>query len=278
MIKPRESFHFNPPIHVKDWMIGLTGLEVYNSILNITKENNKFELYTDTFDEFSFEELKDELEEILNIPNITNNHLEDEIIGPRIIKAYWKLRSEKSSTNGYIILLLGYARSPFRDFESYIRIAVGLDEDDIQLILKQYNANFVTNELDPSNYTIEDLQEAVYPLGDYEGTLQIEYDDLNKKTKRILTRFGSTFGTLRFDEKPFFHTLLGFTPYWDYKPTNAIHADSPGVHTSDEILNLNTKNKIHLKCDFIDGSVVNGIREPILFSFVLEKKPGYKVF
>ena len=49
------------------------------------------------------------------------------------------------------------------------------------MILKQYNANFVTYELDPGNYTIEDLQEAVYPLGDHEGTLQIEYDDLNKK-------------------------------------------------------------------------------------------------
>ena len=32
MIKPRETFHFKPPIHVKgDWMIGLTDLEVPNS-------------------------------------------------------------------------------------------------------------------------------------------------------------------------------------------------------------------------------------------------------
>ena len=55
MLKPRESFHFNPPIHTKgDWMLSLIDLEVYNSIFNITKENNKFEHYTDTFDEFSF--------------------------------------------------------------------------------------------------------------------------------------------------------------------------------------------------------------------------------
>ena len=45
-------------------MIGLISLEVYNSIFKITEENNKFELHTDTFDEFSFEELKDELEDI----------------------------------------------------------------------------------------------------------------------------------------------------------------------------------------------------------------------
>ena len=56
MLKPRETFHFNPPIHTKgDWMLGLIDLEVYNFIFIITEENNKFELYTDNFDEFSFE-------------------------------------------------------------------------------------------------------------------------------------------------------------------------------------------------------------------------------
>ena len=94
-----------------------------------------------------------------------------------------------------------------------------------------------------------------------------------------MTRFDNTFGTLRFDKKSFFHTLLGFTPYWDYKPTNAIHADSSGVYTSDKnILNLNTIDKIHLKCDCIDGSIQDGLRQPILFSFVLNIPSGFKVF
>ena len=272
MTKPRETFHFNPSIKTEgEWMLGLIDLEVYNSIFNITKENNKFELYTDTFDEFSFEELNDEIEEILNIPEITDNHLEDESLGPPKAETFSKLRLDKTSHDGYIILLMGYARSPFRDFESYLRIFVGLEEDNIRLILKQYNEKFVTYELDPGNYTIVDLKKAVYPLGDHEGTLQIEYDDLNKKVKLILTRFGETFGTLRFDEKGFLHTLFGFNPYWDYKPTN--------VYTSNKIiLNLNTINKIHLKCDIIDGSIQDGIRQPILFSFVLDKPSGYKIF
>jgi len=115
-------------------------------------------------------------------------------------------------------------------------------------------------------------------MGDHEGTLKIEYGDISMKTKFILTRCGATFGTLRFDERSFFNTLLGFTPYWFYKPTNASYSDSPGVYTSDKILNLNTIDKLHLKCDVIDGSVVNGIREPILFSFILDKPSGYKVF
>ena len=89
---------------------------------------------------------------------------------------------------------MGYARSPFRDFENYLRIVIGLEEDNIQLILKQCNEKFVTYELNPGNYSIEDIQKSVYPLRDHEGTLKNEYDDLNKKVKLILTRFGSTFG------------------------------------------------------------------------------------
>ena len=270
MIKPRETFHFIPQIQTEgDWMLGLIDLEIYNSIFNITKENNKFELYTDSFDEFSFEELKDEIEEILNIPKITDDVLEDDILASRIAETYWKLRSDKTSHDGYIILLKGYAKSPYRDFESYLRIVVGLEEDNIQLILKQYNKKFITYELEPGNYNIKDLQEAVY----HKGTIQTEYDELNKKVNLILTNL------MRFDEKSFFHTILGFDPYWDYKPTNAIHAYSPGVYISDKInLNLNTINKIHLKCDVIDGSIQDGIRQPILFSFVLDKPNGYKIF
>ena len=33
-----------------------------------------------------------------------------------------------------------------------------------------------------------------------------------------------------------------------------------------------------MKCDCIDGSIQDGVRQPILFSFVLDKLSGYKVF
>ena len=121
------------------------------------------------------------------------------MIGPRFIQSYWKLRSEKSNTDGYIILLMRYARSarsPFRDFESYLRIVVGLNEDDIDLILKQCNEKVITYELSPDIYTIENISKVVYTMGDHEGTLQSEYDDDPMKTRLTLTRFGLTFRTL----------------------------------------------------------------------------------
>ena len=284
MIKPRETFHFKPPIHVKgDSMIGLVDLEEYNSIFDITEENNKFEIYRDSFNKFGFLELEDELEEILNFPHISKEHLQDDEIGPRIIDEYYKLSHEKKNSGGYRILLMGYSRSLFRDFESYLGIVVGLDEKDIQLILKEYNSHFITNELTPGIYTIQDISDSVHTFSGHSEIIQIEYDDINMKAKIILKlvsdEVGFALGTLRFDERSFFHTLLGFELFWDYKPTNSNHNAIPGVYTSDKILLfLNTIDKIHLKCDCIGGSIQDGVRKPILFCFVLDKPGGYKIF
>ena len=178
--------------------------------------------------------------------------------GPCFIEAYKILRLEKSSTVCYIILIMGYARSPFGDFGSFLGILVGLDEEDIQLFLKQSNSNSVTYELSPGIYSMNDISEGVYKMGDHEGPLQIEYDDISMRAKLILTRFGSVFGTLRFNEKSFFDVLIKFSLSWDYKPTNAIHADSLVVYTTDETLNLGTIDKFFSTSDVTDGSVING--------------------
>ena len=95
----------------------------------------------------------------------------------------------------------------------------------------------------------------------------IENDDVTMKTK-LDVRDGIV--TIRFNKKSFFSSILGFTAGWDYKHNNQ--------YLSQKIVNLNSTNKIHLKCDVIDGSVVNGLRQPIFYSFVSDKKPGYKVF
>ena len=118
-------------------MIGFTNLEAYFSIFYITEGNNKFELYSTKVDEFSFTESKDELQEIPNVPNFTPKKLQDEKKGPRKSSANEELKTEKGLTDGYITLLMCYDRPPFREFESFLRIVVGLDEDDIQLIFKQ---------------------------------------------------------------------------------------------------------------------------------------------
>ena len=79
------------------------------------------------------------------------------------------------------MLTTGYAQSLFKDFESYLRFVVGLDETDIQLVLKQYKSNFVTHEIYPGICNIKDSLEVVYTMGDHERTLKIEYDEISMK-------------------------------------------------------------------------------------------------
>ena len=73
--------HFTPPIQIQgDRMIGLTSLEVYISVSNILEENIIFELYTDNFQsDLSFNELKDEVAEVLGVSDFTPEELEHEI-------------------------------------------------------------------------------------------------------------------------------------------------------------------------------------------------------
>ena len=143
-----------------------------------------------------------------------------------------------------------------------------MNKENFQVISKLYFSNFITYEIPPGTYSIKDFSEVVYTMGDHDGTLQIEYDDISMKTKPILKRFGGSFGTLRFDEKSFFQTLSNYPPppQWNNKPTNEIHADFLDVFTSEIVMKLSTKDKIHLKCDVIDGSVLNGSRLPVLYT------------
>ena len=90
MTKPKETFHFKPPISIKgSWMIGLTDLEVYSSSFNITEENDKFELYKfpeDKIGGLSYIKVRDEIEKDLDIEDITEADLQNEKIAPIVIE------------------------------------------------------------------------------------------------------------------------------------------------------------------------------------------------
>ena len=169
-------------------------------------------------------------------------------------------------------ILSNYTSSVFQDFESFLRTQIDLIEEDIKLVVDENNSSFLTYENSPGIDTFKDISEALFNIlqSEYPGpsnVLVIEYDDITKKTKLVIKN-----GIIakRFDEKSFFSTILGFTPGWEDKHYNE--------YTSGKIVSLNSTNKTQLKCDCIVGSVLSGIRQPILFSFVIDKPSGYKVF
>ena len=95
--KRRKIFHFSTPIQFKgDWMLVLISPEVYNSIFNTTEENNKFELYTDPFDsDFPINDSINKVAEVLGLSDFSVEDLEHEIYGPKNIKTYKKLSTER---------------------------------------------------------------------------------------------------------------------------------------------------------------------------------------
>ena len=50
-----------------------------------------------------------------------------------------------------------------------------------------------------------------------------------------------------------------------------------GSYKSERPIKITSIDKVHLKCKCIDGSIVNGVREPILYSLALSSPPGHKL-
>ena len=100
--KAKEIFHFKPPFRIQgDWMIGLTSLEVYKSVFNITEGNNKFELYAGPlYTELSYTTLKDKVAEVLGLSDLSPEDFEKIENERDIIEIYRKLSIEKSLTVG----------------------------------------------------------------------------------------------------------------------------------------------------------------------------------
>ena len=86
--------------------------------------------------------------------------------------------------------------------------------------------------------------------------------------------------TLIFTYKSFFYNILGFTQSHQ-GPLNDIegfYRILPGSQKINKPINNTGIEKVHLKADCIQGSIVNGVREPILYSFALSSPPGQKIY
>ena len=226
--------------------MGLTDLEVY-----ITEENNNFELYKFPDEKaggISYTKVRDEIEKDLDILNITTTDLQDDIRGPIIIEEYKEQVTKRMKDEQYMNIVSFYTRYVCQDFESFLRTQIDLVEDDIELVLDEYNSSFITYEIPPGFYTFKVFSEVLlnFLQSENKGEINyigIEYDYFTMKTKLIV---GVGIIAVKFDEKSFFSNILGFTPGWDYKHYNK--------YISQNILNLGSTNKIHLKADVMDGS------------------------
>ena len=84
---------------------------------------------------------------------------------------------------------------------------------------------------------------------------------------------------LLFTKRSFFCTFLGFTQSHS-APQNDIDGYIqliPCTYKSDKPIKITGVDKLHLNCGCVDGSSQDGVRQPILYSFALDKPTGHKI-
>ena len=136
----------------------------------------------------------------------------------------------------------------------------------------------------PTKRTGYSLNSGIYEVVDLNNTskhilpdnvkVSVTIDDVRLKSKLKSNQ------TLIFTEKSFFFTILGFTRSRSYPldDIQGFHQLMAGSYTSDKPINITGKDEIQLNCVRVNGSIVNGVRKPILYSFALSSPPGHKIF
>ena len=126
----------------------------------------------------------------------------------------------------------------------------------------------------PTKKTGYSLNPGIYEVIDINNTLiYILPDNVKVNVTKEDVRLKSNFKTIQtkiFTGKSFFYTILGFTrshsyPLDDFDGFYQLIAES---YKGNKPINITGIDKVHLKADCAQGSIVNGTREPILYSLL----------
>ena len=278
MNKQRQTFSFSPPINLIEedkWLLAVSSFECTNSVFNITDDNNSFSIIIPAHWESEFaDKIIDELNRLLN-PKTLDLHVNKVRKRGNLIKIgniEYKL-SEFDNQKYEILQELKNVK--YNDLADLVyRMQLTYDEIIDILDLKYISTKRIRFSLDPGIYEVVDLKNTLkYFLND-NVEINIKIDDIRLKSILKINQ------TLLFTEKSFFYTILGFTQSRSYPldDIEVFYQLIPGLYKSDKPINITGIDKIHLKRDCIQGSIVNGIRKPILYSFALSSPPGHKIY
>ena len=142
------------------------------------------------------------------------------------------------------------------------------------LDLKYISTKRTGYSIEPNIYDIVDFNKTLKDILPNNIKINVSIDERKYKTDLKIIQ------TLIFTNKSFFYTILGFTQSRSYPldDIDGFYQLIPGSYKSDKPINITGIDNVHLKCDCVDGSIVNGTREPILYSFALDQPPGRKIY
>ena len=278
MNKQMQTFSFNPPINLVEkgnWLLAVSSFECTNSVFNITKENNSFSIiipghYQNKTDEKTINDLN----KLLELKSL-DLHVEEVKKRGNEIKIADKEYKLSDFDNQKYEILQELKNIKYNDLEDLVyKMRLSYDEVMNILDLKYIPTKRTGYSLNPGIYEVIDLNNTLKHILPNNVKVNITIDDIRLKSNLKVNQ------TLIFTERSFFYTILGFTQSRSY-PLNDIDSHYQliaGSYKSDRPINITGIDKIHLKCDCIQGSIVNGIREPILYSFALSSPRGHKIY
>ena len=278
MNKQLQTFSFNPPINLIEegkWLIAVSSLECTNSVFNITNENNSFSIIIPGHYQTEFaEQTIDELNKLLELNSLELHVEEVRKRGNRIKSGDKEYKLSDFDTRKHEIIE-GLKNDKYGDLKDLVyRMQLTYDEIIDILELKYIPTKRMGYSIEPNIYNVVDLNKTLKNILPFNIYIYITIDERKYKTDLKINQ------TLIFTNKSFFYTILGFTQSHQ-GPLNDIegfYQILPGLYKSDRPINITGIDKIHLKCDCIDGSIMNGTREPILYSFALDQPPGHKIY
>ena len=278
MNKQTQTFSFNPPINLIEedkWLLAVSSFECTNSVFNITNENNSFSIiipghYQNESDEITINKLKKLLE--LKSLDLHVHEVKKRGNKIKIADKEFKLSDFDDQKNEIIEELKNAKCNDLEDLVYRMRLSYAEIMDTLDL--KYIPTKRTGYSLNPGIYEVVDLNNTLKHILPDNVKVSITIDDIKLKSNLKINQ------TLIFTEKSLFYTILGFTQSHQ-GPLNDIDGHYQliaGLYKSDKPINITGIDKIHLKCDCIQGSIVNGIRESILYSFALSSPPGHKIY
>ena len=245
-----------------------------NSVFNITNENNSFSIIipghwqTETAGKTI-----DELNKLLVLKSL-ELHVNDVRKRGNIIKIAdnkYKLSDFDTQKNEILEEIRNVKYNDLKDL--VYRMQLTYDDIIDVLDLKYIPTKRRGYSIEPNIYNVVDINNTLKIVLPDNVKIKVTIDERKHKTVLKINQ------TLIFTNKSFFYTMLGFTRSHSY-PLNDIdgfYQLIPGSYKSEKPINITGIDKVHLKSNCINGSIMNGTREPILYSFVLDQPPGHKV-
>ena len=278
MIKQRQTFSFNPPINLVEegkWLLAVSSFECTNSVFNISNENNSFSIIIPGHYQTDFaEKMINDLNKLLELKSLELHVDEVRKRGNKI-----KIGDSENKLSDFDTqkneLLEELKNAKYNDLEDLVyRMRLSHDEIMDFLDLKYIPTKGTGYSLNPGIYEVVGLNNTLKLILPDNVKINITIDDIRLKSNLKINQ------TLIFTEKSLFYTILGVTQSRSYPldDIDGFYQLIAGSYKSDRPNIITGIDKIHLKCDCIQGSIVNGIRDPILYSFALSSPACHKIY